>query len=73
MNYILGSLGIATTIVMALTGYFSSSVSAVDNKVEDLKTKVADDKALTAERLGSIDTNIANIKDLLNAVNKKLK
>lgn len=72
MNYV-GIVGIATTIVFALTGYFSSANATINNKIDSVVKDVNQDRVNTADRLGRIETNTANIITSLEELKKVKK
>lgn len=70
--YIMAGIGIIGSFI-GITTFINNPAAKVDAKVEILNNKVAEDRAINADRLGRIDTNVDNIYKALDKIEKKLK
>ena len=66
-------IAVATTIIMAGLGFFFSSLRLVDSKVDNLAGVVTDVRVKTASDISEIKTDVKNISNVIDRLDKKIK
>lgn len=66
-------VGWGLAISTFLGGIFWAKVNATDNNLDNFKAKVADDKVVYSQDIATIKTQVANVKEVVDRIDRKLK